>query len=311
MSRNIDRCLVCGGGQFAPLYRPKKSPGWVVRCRDCGFVFVAVVDDPCSIIDEQRAATVEERLRHSRDLGDLVGCWETSELAGKLAEESALRSNACDALSRIGKYVAPPARLLDFGCGWGFFLGVAREQGWTIHGLEPLPGHALYTRGKVGAEVVTDILRDDTYPDDQFDLITAFQVFEHLPDPAGDLGRLCRALRPGGFLLVEVPNIDTWGVRLLGKRHRHFVPDHLNFFSAESLGRLFLSSGLEVIEAYYPTRQMSIGYLTTAWGGRLLPKRVVAGLTSTLKPTSFWHRTVRLNLGDIVAVIGRKPLLNG
>lgn len=311
MPRHLDSCLVCGGERFTPLYRPARAPGPVVRCSECGFVLVAKVDDGRSIIDEQRAANIEERLRESCDLGELADCWEVSELPSKLAEDSALRANAQDALSHIERYTSPPGRLLDFGCGWGFFLDAAREKGWEIHGLEPLPGHALYTRGKVGANVITDILRDDTFPDDYFDVITAFQVFEHLPDPAGDLARLSCALRPGGIMLVEVPNIDTWGIRLLGKRHRHFVPDHLNFFSAETLGRLFIAGGLEVVESYYPTRLMSVGYLITIWGGRTLPKRAVTGLTSTLKPTRWWPRIVRLNLGDIVTVIGRKSLPGG
>jgi 2-polyprenyl-3-methyl-5-hydroxy-6-metoxy-1,4-benzoquinol methylase len=307
MARNLDACIVCGGIDLIPHYRPAKAPGVVKRCARCGFVFIPRVDDGRSIIDERTAERVEDRLRDSRDLGELVGCWEAAELTAKLPEEAALRANALDALAQIGRYVAPPGRLLDFGCGWGFFLDAAREGGWEIHGLEPLPGHALYTRSKVGAEVVTDILRDSTYSPDYFDVITAFQVFEHLPEPAGDLIRLRRALRPGGLLLIEVPNIDTWGVRMMGKRHRHFVPDHLNFFSAETLGRLFASSGLQVVHTYYPTRQMSVGHLVTAWGGRLLPKPVATGLVKTLRPTRLWSRRIHLNLGDIVAVIGRKP----
>lgn len=308
MTRDLDHCFVCGGGHLVTLYRPVRAPGFVVRCPECGFVFVASVDDSRSIIDEQSTAEIEEHLRDSRDLDELAGCWEVRELDGKLVEESALGANARDALLRIGRYTSPPGRLLDFGCGWGFFLGAAGEQGWEMYGLEPLPGHALYTRGKVGANVITDILRDGTFPENYFDVITAFQVFEHLPDPAGDLARLSQALRPGGIMLVEVPNIDTWSVRLLGKRHRHYVPDHLNFFSAETLGRLFVAVGLEVIEAYYPTRQMSVGYLTTAWGGRMLPQRVVMSLTSALATSRLWSKNLRLNLGDIVAVIGRKPL---
>lgn len=307
MARILDTCIVCGGINLIPLYRPAKAPGVVKRCARCGFVFIPQVDDGRSIIDERTAERIEDHLRDSRDLGELVGCWETAELTAKLPEEAALRANAFDALARIGRHTTPPGRLLDFGCGWGFFLGAALEIGWEIHGLEPLPGHALYTRSKVGAEVVTDVLRDSTFSPDYFDVITAFQVFEHLPDPAGDLIRLRRALQPGGLLLIEVPNIDTWGVRMMGQRHRHFVPDHLNFFSAETLGRLFVSSGLEVVETYYPTRQMSVGHLATAWGGRLLPQPVAAGLVRTLRPTRLWPRRVRLNLGDIVAVIGRKP----
>ena len=308
MSARFNQCIVCGDENFTNLYRPKRSPGEVVRCQGCGFVAVRYIDDGRSIINEQTAARVEERLLSSRDLGDLVGCWEVSELTSKLAEIEALRANAIDALDRIERYSTPPGRLLDFGCGWGFFLDVARERGWLPYGLEPLPGHALYVRAKVEADVVTDILRDSTYPADYFDAITSFQVFEHLPDPAGDLVRLQQALRPGGILLIEVPNIKTWGVRLMGKRHRHFVPDHLNFFSDETLGRLFQASGLEILETYHPTRQMSFRHLITAWGGRLLPEVFTSTSTRLFQNTKIWNKTFGLNIGDIVAVIGRKPL---
>lgn len=308
MPRCVETCIICGNTEFKGLYYPQRSPGQIVRCTQCGFVFVQHVQDGHSIIDENSARRIEENLRYSRDLNDLVGCWEVTELRGKLAETPALHANATDALERIAHYCPPPGRLLDFGCGWGFFLNAAKERGWTPYGLEPLPGHALYTRASVGAEVLTDILRDDTYPNDFFEAITSFQVFEHLPDPAGDLTRLGRALKPGGVLLVEVPNIDTWSVSLLGKRHRHFVPDHLNFFSPRTLDRIFCENGLEVLEIYHPTRKMSVRHLVSTWGGRTLPEGVVNSMTNLLQRSPIWQKTFGLNLRDIVAVIGRKPI---
>lgn len=308
MSRNIVSCIICDHADFQPLYHPERSPGWVVRCRYCGFVFVQSVDDDRSIIDDAFARQVEDRLRHSQDLGDLTGCWEVTELAGKLDEELGIRANAVSALERIAQYYSTPGRLLDFGCGWGFFLRIAKEQGWLPYGLEPLPGHALYTRANVGAEVTTDVLREDTFPPDYFDVITSFQVFEHLPDPSGNLDLLKKTLRPGGIILIEVPNIDTWGVKLLGKRHRHYVPDHLNFFSAQTLGQLFQVHGLEILEHYYPTRQMSVRHLMTVWGGRTLPAGMSSRVNHLFRRPLFWEKNIRLNLGDIVAVVGRKPV---
>ena len=306
MARLEDICLVCGSRAFTPLYYPTRSPGPLARCNECDFVFVLRIENDRSIIDDGTDFKVSEELLTGEDPTALSDCWEFRELPAKLEEAPALRINAQDALRRIAQYRQPPGSLLDFGCGWGFFLGAAREQGWSIHGLEPLPGHAVYAHSKFGADVTTNVLRDNTFPPNYFDVITAFQVFEHLPDPAGNLALLHRTLRDGGILLVEVPNIDTWGVKLMGKRHRHFVPDHLNFFSAETLSRLFISQGYEVLSHYYPTRQMSVRHLTSAWGARILPERMFGVLSSTLEGSALWDRTFGLNLGDIVAVIARK-----
>lgn len=227
-------------------------------------------------------------------------------LPAKQAEWPAFRVNAADALDRIQQHVQPPGRLLDFGCGWGFFLSVARERGWEPYGLEPLPGHAVYARARFGVNVITDVLRDDTFPPDSFDAITAFQVFEHLPDPASNLARLHRILKPGGLILIEVPNIDTWSVRLLGPRHRHFVQDHLNFFSPHTLTLLLENHGFQVLSTCHPTRRMTVRHLVADWGGRYLPEPVTSAAQALVRRLGLWERVISMNLGDIVEVMGRK-----
>jgi len=239
-------------------------------------------------------------------MADLKGSWELTLIARKLLEKPALRVNALDALGRLQVYQEPPGRILDFGCGWGFFLSIASECGWQPYGLEPLPGHATYARTEFGATVVTDTLRDSTFPANYFSVATAFQVFEHLPNPAADLRRLHIMLEPGGVILVEVPNIDTWSVRLFGERHRHFVPDHINFFSKETLSRLLEKSGFRVIERYYPRRCMSLHHLVNTWGGRYLPMAIHSLLSSFVRKTGLSQKLLRLGVGDILAMIGRK-----
>lgn len=302
-----ESCLVCGSAEHHMLYRPERSPGMIFRCQCCGFIFVKTIENDKAIIDDGNPFHVSAELLNSRNVNDLVGCWEVAHLPGKLAEAPALRLNALDALNRIACFRSPPGRLLDFGCGWGFFLAAAREVGWSIFGLEPLPGHAIYARGHFGAEVVSDILRDSSYPPEFFDIVTAFQVFEHLPDPAGDVARLAKCLKPGGLALIEVPNIDTWSVRLLGKKHRHFVHDHLNFFSPQTLSRLLENGGFDVVDIYHPSRRMTYRHLMTIWGRRYLPPAIGARLSDAMRKTHLWDRTMKLNLGDIVAVIGLKP----
>lgn len=302
------RCAICNRDWAEFLFRPKSSPGPVVRCRRCGLLYVSPVQGGHAVIqDGPVLASLDPEVLTSSDLRDIAGCWELSLLPTKEAQWPALRANATDALDRLEQFVQPPGSLLDFGCGWGFFLGVARERGWEPYGLEPLPGHAVHARTKFGATVVTDILRDGAFASNFFEAITAFQVLEHLPDPAGDLARLRGMLKPGGIILIEVPNIDTFSVRLLGPHHRHFVQDHLTFFSTRTLGLLLEKQGFQVVNAYHPTRRMTVRHLVVDWGRRYLRQRIVSAAGALIRPLGLGERVISINLGDIVAVMARKP----
>lgn len=308
-------CPVCGQQQSQTLYQPKVAPGPVARCQNCRMVYVATVQQTQAlIVDGPVLAGLNHEVLTSERLDDVNDAWEMQQLAAKEHEWAALRHNAVDALQRVRQAIpglqsgGEQPKLLDFGCGWGFFIRAAQEQGWVCSGLEPLPACAVYARSRTGAKIITDTLRVNSFPSGSFDLVTSFQVFEHLPDPLGDAAKLFHMIRPGGAIVIEVPNISTWSVSLLGKYHRHFVQDHLNFFSARTLGRLLSKVGFEPVAAYYPGRTMTIRHLVDDWGGRMLPGYAARTLSSFVERANLRERTLSLNLGDIVAVIARKPL---
>jgi len=249
-----------------------------------------------------------EQVLTSSNLDDVKDSWEFSLLPAKEAELPALQKNALAALHRIELHIknGSARRILDFGSGWGFFLSTAKDYGWDAYGLEPLPASAVYARAKFGLNIKTDTLRDNTFPNDFFDVITSFQVFEHLPYPKEDIQILRKMLRRNGVILIEVPNFETWTLRLMKSKHRHFVQDHLNFFSATTLGRLLVENGFDVIDHYYPTRQMSIRHLVDIWLRRYVPTRINNVFRNALQRTRLWNQTIGINLGDIVTVIARK-----
>jgi SAM-dependent methyltransferase len=259
-------------------------------------------DQQAIISDGPVTKCMPVEMRESDDWQAVKDGWEAPIILRKEREFPATRANALDALRRVEKFTRK-GRLLDMGCGAGFHLAAAREAGWQVEGLEPLTGHAVYARAKFGLRVVNDVLRDDTYPDGSFDAITAFQVFEHLPDPDSVMRQLVRALKAGGALLVEVPNVSDPLTKIVGPRSRHFVIDHLNFFNARTLGNLMRKHGLRVVSVHYPTRNMSVRHLGD-WLAKYLPvRRLVEGME---RYPWLAGRMVRINLRDIVEVIGVK-----
>jgi 2-polyprenyl-3-methyl-5-hydroxy-6-metoxy-1,4-benzoquinol methylase len=129
--------------------------------------------------------------------------------------------------------------LLDLGCGCGSFLATLDHQAWQLYGVEMSADSADAARKRTGAEVFTGDILAARFPAGHFDVITCLHVLEHVYDPVAVLRRAWSWLKPGGILLVEVPNIDAAERKLF----RSFwypleLPRHLYHFSSRSLRHL-------------------------------------------------------------------------
>ena len=304
----IRHCPVCGQQNTRALYQPKRSPGLVSKCLHCSMIYIASIEEDHSLIFDGPVTygDVSPKILTSSSLEDVKDLWEFTFLPNKEAEWPALRENALDALQRIETHIHKPPlerSILDFGSGWGFFLAVAKERQWITFGLEPLTTCSVYARATFGLDIVTNTLREGLLPPNSFDVITSFQVFEHLPYPERDIQILGKALRPDGLILIEVPNIETWTVRLSKARHRHFVEDHINFFSKKTLGRLLEKNGLKVIDRYHPVRRMSVRHLFERWIPSIMPASIAGTFQNLLRKTSLWDRTVGINVNDILGMV--------
>jgi SAM-dependent methyltransferase len=241
----------------------------------------------------------------SSDVQDIEICWEKLLIEAHIRRAREKRANAQSALQKIEIFLPPPGRLLDVGCFCGIFMEVAAEQGWEVQGVEPLVGPSIYARGALRLDVITDTLRTDSFPPESFDVVTAFQVFEHLPDPASELVKIRSFLKPGGLVVIEVPNVDNIGVKCLGKRHRHFVQDHLYFFSPTTLSLLLDGNGFDPLYSYYPARLMSVDS-AMGWVGRITGQAWGKKAQVLVRKLVWADRMLPVNLRDIVCVIGKK-----
>jgi SAM-dependent methyltransferase len=140
-----------------------------------------------------------------------------------------------------------PGRLLDIGAGRGRFVASARAAGWDAQGIEPS------LRGVEGARALgIDLERagidDADVAEGSVDAATLWHVLEHLDEPGPALQRIAGWLRPGGLLLVGVPNLGSVQARVGGERWYHLdVPRHRTHFTVAGLEALLRANGLEPV----------------------------------------------------------------
>jgi len=128
-------------------------------------------------------------------------------------------------------------RLLDLGCGLGFFLQEAQAAGWEAHGSEFEPRAVEINRAK-GLNCVQAPVGPEDFEPGWFDVITAFEVVEHLRDPQDEAALIARLLRPGGLLYCTTPNFASLSRRTLGPRWSVIeYPEHLLYFTPATLSQ--------------------------------------------------------------------------
>jgi len=221
-------CRLCGSNDYRRLIT--KLGYDVVRCRRCGLVFV------------WPQPTAEE----------LEALYSSGAYHAEI-DEAERRRYAERRLDEIERLVPPLGRLLDVGCSRGYLLEAARERGWQVAGVEINRRSVEVARSR-GLEVHRGTLADAPFPPESFDVVTAFDVIEHLRSPRAFLARVHRLLRPDGFLVLTTPNIGGlvpratyWLVaRTLGAWEHPTPPGHLVQFSRHTLAALLSRSGFEV-----------------------------------------------------------------
>jgi len=160
-------------------------------------------------------------------------------------------------------------RLLDIGCGVGILLARANREGFVCEGLEICDPLAKATEEKVRCKVHRAFLRDAELSDSSFDVVTMYDLIEHLPEPADEIHRAYQLLRPGGILFILTPNNDAL-LRRVAKLayqvsfHQFKKPmrtlyysHHLSYFNRDSLSRLLQQIGFEIVHAETRNQELS------------------------------------------------------
>jgi len=213
----------------------------IMKCKDCGVGYVEKFP-----IDTSDVYSDEEYLPIAQsDYLDHVEY--RMERFAKERTEMILSHLACSP-SEI--------RLLDVGCGTGWFLDYAKSLSFDVAGQEFGKDLAKYTAKKLGIKVWDEPIT--AIPEsEKFDCITLFDVIEHVPNPGEVIQSISNHLNPGGISLIFTPNLDSWAFNKLGNRNSLIMPvEHLFYFTRESLNILIKQANLDVLR--YETKGMDI-----------------------------------------------------
>jgi 2-polyprenyl-3-methyl-5-hydroxy-6-metoxy-1,4-benzoquinol methylase len=219
-------CNLCGSTQARPFLTCRTHV--LVTCVGCGLVYAT-----------ERLGAVELAEMYAHRYPPEAFLPQRERKLAKAHRELAL-------LERL----TTGRRLLDVGTSYGFFLVAARERGWSAVGVEIAPEPAEYARRIYGLDVRTGTLETVPLEPAGFDVVTIRHVLEHVPDPLGMLRRAVALVRPGGLILVAVPNLASLAFRLNG-RYWWWIdpPTHLYYFTPRTLRAMLQRAGLEVVLA--------------------------------------------------------------
>jgi 2-polyprenyl-3-methyl-5-hydroxy-6-metoxy-1,4-benzoquinol methylase len=256
----------------------------IVQCLNCGLVYAnprydsgemlakyETVEDPLYV--EEREGRVLTFERHLRPLEELVP-------------------------------PKPGRRLLDVGCHIGVFVEIAARHGWDAWGVEPSHWAASQARA-AGLQVVEGTMATTGFDDASFDVITLWDVIEHLEYPSAELGQVQRLLKPGGLLVAHTMDLDSLFARLMGRRWPWLMEMHLYYFTRQTLTLLMEKAGFEVLAIKAQGRYLRLGYLATRIAA--FSQTLGNALESSFARLKLGNRAIPINLGDLVTIYARKP----
>jgi 2-polyprenyl-3-methyl-5-hydroxy-6-metoxy-1,4-benzoquinol methylase len=280
--KKVSSCPLCGSQEKKPEF--SKHSVELVGCQNCfiryGAEIPANLDDvyknPGYVAYSKEDSDEHYNYRRERFGRERVGILE--RYCGDLTEK----------------------RLLDVGCGNGYFLSVAMEKCRHCFGTEFSDRLREFSRRKTGLTIYSHGLEE--LPENSFDIITLFDVIEHIPEPLPFMHAVDRILAPGGHVLIFTPNFDSFSIRVMRQYSSIVDPtEHVVLFSLPSLHFLASKLGYEVV--YSETQGLDVQ--------NILAMQQYLGE----EPSPFlqqWHNELQAIInaaqcGDYARIMFRKP----
>jgi 2-polyprenyl-3-methyl-5-hydroxy-6-metoxy-1,4-benzoquinol methylase len=217
-------CFVCEGKSIKPLAGFYDSKG-LVKCGNCGFVFM-------------------EKIPTEKDLFELYAeySYDVTEYISPITIKAFhLLLDEFEAYRKTG-------RLLDVGCGRGWFLVEAKKRGWEVYGSEYSTAAVGICREN-GINMKEGVLNPANFEHQDFDVVTSFEVLEHINNPDQEMASIAALLRPGGLFYCTTPNFNSI-LRFYLKDKFNIIkyPEHLSYYTPSTLTRMITRQPLQRVK---------------------------------------------------------------
>lgn len=297
--RDLAPCQICGSRERAVLYESTLSSDAVYgpeldpygghyainRCARCGLIYSS------PIFDEGEVKSLYENSAH------------TNVTAG---EEANVRTTMRGYYELARPHLAGRERLLDIGCDMGFFLQIAREDGFKeLYGTEPNPTARRIAEQLPASRISENFYEQQDYPADHFDLISLIHVIDHLVYPNDVLARARGHLKHGGVLIAVVHNVELILARLMGEKFPPFNFYHHYFFSKRTLAELVAHNGFQPIAVLSTPNCYSLRFFAEHAPG--VPAAAKRAMRRLLEASGLAEKALSINVGNIGIVARRGP----
>jgi len=294
------QCALCGKNQklkelyketFVPetinaqTFSARRTPDRMhyrfVRCTNCGLIFSNPIFPSNKIVNLYKDSTFDYA-----------------------TESSFLKKTYGYYLKRLlQKQKKEKLRLLDVGCGNGFFLEEAKDMGvGHVYGIEPGKASVQKAPKWLQKNITVGILDKTSVKANSFDIVCCFHTLDHIIDPNTFLEDVYRSLKKGGKALFIVHDTNGLSVKLFGEKSPIFDIEHIFLFNKETLAKLFEKNGFSVVETFAVKNRYPLHY----WFRMLpFPQKIKQILLFSLIKANLANVPLSLSAGNI-GIIARK-----
>lgn len=249
------KCNICGSDSYKIIIRPSnkisgdelavfrgiKGTQQIVRCNNCGLVYVNPRLNPKFFIQKY---TNDDNSIYLDNVNDR-------------------RDSFKESLKFIETYYPKKGKILDIGTAAGVFLEAAKNSGWKTYGVELNKLSTIFANKKYGVNVKQGILQEIKFKDNFFDVVTMWDVLEHIPDPDKELKEIFRILKPGGILVINFPDFGSLIARIFGSKWWFVFSVHLFYFDRNSMTKILKKNKFKNYRFKKYWQSLSLGYLAT------------------------------------------------
>ncbi|MBS1810678.1 MAG: class I SAM-dependent methyltransferase [Acidobacteria bacterium] len=307
------QCDLCGSTKARFCLTTPRLDGPLVQCEECKLFYIAMpaVPTPTDLPVQPAAAIVPVVSESEIAVAEMVRLATRAQelaLVEPTVEEREHKWREITAAERMNDLLRVTAiknkggRLLEIGSSTGEFLAAASSI-FKVTGVEADAASYAIARAR-GFNCFNGTLFGAQLPNAHFDIVTLYHVIEHFPSPQQVLKEIHRILWPKGWLVIETPNIATIWYSLLGKRWRQFIPDHRFFFTPDTIRRICVENGFEVVAIQSVSKAMSLRLFISRVGRYHKPTAQLLAKWSDALHLS--DKTLYLNLGDVMRVYARR-----